>query len=177
MSWWQWAAGLRYQSLPVEPLLAAIGLFAWVLWAYAALATVLRVVAVLATRRGMSGSARLLAFTNLFTVAPVRALVDAAVGVSLLASAPHVVAALPTFTDPPAVVRTMAAPAGWDHTASLLGAVPTDTDTAGPGPAVSSQALAPAAGPAVDVNPECPADASARPAVHGGRGGLAVAYR
>jgi hypothetical protein len=85
--WWQWAAGLRYQSLPVESVLAALAQLTWGLWAYAALVTVLRVVAVVAARRGIGGSARLLAFTNLVTVGPERSLVDAAVGVSLLASA------------------------------------------------------------------------------------------
>jgi hypothetical protein len=110
---WQWAAGLEYQSLPVEPLLIMIGLLAWGLWAYAALVTVLRVVVVVAARRGMDGVGRLLAFSDRVTVAPIRALVDAAVGVSLLASASHAVASGPDIADPPAVVRTLDAPAGW----------------------------------------------------------------
>ena len=52
---WGWVAdGLRDQYLPVEPLLAALGLFAWALWAYAVLVTILRVVAVAAARRGIA---------------------------------------------------------------------------------------------------------------------------
>ena len=85
---WGWVSdGLRDQYLPVEPLLAALGLFAWALWVYAVLVTMLRVVAVAAARRGMAGSAGLLSFSNLVTLAPVRSLVDAAVGVSLLVRA------------------------------------------------------------------------------------------
>jgi hypothetical protein len=98
---WGWVAGgLRDQYLPVEPLLAAIGVLAWGLWAYAMLVTVLRLVAVVAVRRGVGGSAGLLAFSNLVTVAPLRSLVDAAVGVSLLASASHAVAAPGILADP-----------------------------------------------------------------------------
>jgi hypothetical protein len=119
---WQWAADLEYQSLPVEPLLAAIGLLAWGLWAYAALVTVLRLVVVVAARRGVGGVGRLLAFSDLVTVAPIRALVDAAVGVSLLASASHVATIGPTVTVPPAVVRTLDAPAGWNRPPGLGGA-------------------------------------------------------
>ena len=54
---WGWVAdGLRDQYLPVEPLLAALGVLAWALWAYAMLMTVLRLVAVVAVRRGVGGS-------------------------------------------------------------------------------------------------------------------------
>ena len=98
---WGWVAdGLRDQYLPVEPLLAALGLLAWALWVYAVLVTMLRVVAVAAARRGIAGSVGLLSFSNLVTLAPLRSLVDAAVGVSLLASAPHAVAAPVTFAGP-----------------------------------------------------------------------------
>ena len=121
---WGWVAdGLRDQYLPVEPLLAALGLFAWALWGYAVLVTMLRVVAVAAARRGIAGSVGLLSFSNLVTLAPLRSLVDAAVGVSLLASAPHAVAAPVTLAGPPAVVRTIDGSAGWDRAQQLLGAV------------------------------------------------------
>ena len=128
---WRWVAdGLRDQYLPVEPLLAALGVLAWGLWAYAVLVAVLRVVAVVAARRGVGGSAGLLAFSNLVTLAPLRSLVDAAVGVSLLASAPHAVALPAALTGPPAVVRTLDAAAGWDRAHNLLGAVHADTGVA-----------------------------------------------
>jgi DNA-binding SARP family transcriptional activator len=128
---WGWVAdGLREQYLPVEPLLAALGLLAWGLWGYAVLVTMLRVVAVVAARRGMAGSGRLLSFSNLVTLAPVRSLVDAAVGVSLLASAPHAVAGPVSLAGPPAVVRSIDGSAGWDRTQQLLGAVrPATADT------------------------------------------------
>src|SRR4029453_6528888 len=119
---WGWVAdGLREQYLPVEPLLAALGLLAWALWGYAVLVTMLGAVA--AARRGIVGSVRLLSFSNLVTLAPLRSLVDAAVGVSLLASAPHAVAAPVPLAGPPAVVRTVDGSAGWDRAQQLLGAV------------------------------------------------------
>ncbi len=66
---WGWVvAGLRDQYLPVDPLLVALGVLAWGLWAYAVLVTVLRIVAVVAARRGVAGSAGLLAFSNLVTL-------------------------------------------------------------------------------------------------------------
>ena len=150
---WRWVTdGLRDQYLPVEPLLGALGVLAWSLWAYAVLVAVLRVVAVVTARRGVAGSAGLLAFSNLVTLAPLRSLVDAAVGVSLLASAPHAVALPAALTGPPAVVRTLDAPAGWDRAHNLLGAVHADTGVAQPGAAAGTQDQAPAA---VD-DPECP---------------------
>jgi hypothetical protein len=121
---WGWVVGgLRDQYLPVDPLLVALGLLAWALWAYALAVTGLRVVAVVAARRGLLGSAGLLAFSNLVTVGPLRSLVDAAVGVSLLASAPHAVAAPTTLTGPPAVVRTLDTSAGWGRAPTVLGPV------------------------------------------------------
>jgi hypothetical protein len=151
--WWQWAAGLEYQSLPVEPLLVVIGLLAWGLWAYAALVTVLRVVVVVAARRGAGGVGRLLAFSDLVTVAPIRALVDAAVGVSLLASASHAVAPVPAIADPPTVVRTLEASVGWDRPPQPSGTA-LAADLAGQPP---NQAMA--AGPAAGVEVDCPPDA------------------
>jgi DNA-binding SARP family transcriptional activator len=115
---WGWVVGgLRDQYLA--------------LWAYALLVTGLRVVAVVAARRGLVGSAGLLAFSNLVTVRPLRSLVDAAIGVSLLASAPQAVAAPATLTGPPAVVRTVDTPAGWDRAPTMLGAVHTDPAAGG----------------------------------------------
>jgi DNA-binding SARP family transcriptional activator len=155
---WGWVSdGLRDQYLPVEPLLAALGVLAWGLWAYAMLMTVLRLVAVVAVRRGVGGSAGLLAFSNLVTLAPLRSLVDAAVGVSLLASASHAVAAPGILADPPAVVRTVDAPAGWDRTPELLGAVQSDLGVAQPGVATGPQQRPWAAA----ADPDCPADARA----------------
>jgi DNA-binding SARP family transcriptional activator len=143
---WGWVAGgLRNQYLPVEPLLAALGLLAWALWVYAVLVTMLRVVAVAAARRGIAGSVGLLSFSNLVTLAPLRSLVDAAVGVSLLASAPHAVAAPVTLAGPPAVVRTIDGSAGWDRAQQLLGAVHPST-------AVTQ----PSAGASPVEDPECP---------------------
>jgi DNA-binding SARP family transcriptional activator len=150
---WQWLTdGLRDQYLPVDPLLAALGLLAWGLWAYATLATLLRMVAVVAARRGMAGSAGLLAFSNLVTLPPLRGLVDTAVGVSLLASAPHAIAVPATLASPPAVVRTLDTP-GWGRAPTLLGAIPTDTPTEPAAAALQQPPPAAAASPAGD--PEC----------------------
>ena len=156
---WGWVAdGFREQYLPVEPLLAALGLLAWVLWGYAVLVTVLRVVAVAAARRGMAGSLGLLSFSNLVTLAPLRSLVDAAVGVSLLASAPHAVAAPVTLAGPPAVVRSVDGSAGWDGAQQLLGAVqPAATAVTQPGAGQAAQPHQPSAVTSSPVeDAECP---------------------
>jgi hypothetical protein len=154
---WGWVAdGLRDQYLPVDPLLAAVGMLAWALWAYAVLVVVLRLAAVLAARRGLAGSTGLLAFSNLITLPPIRSLVDAAVGVSLLASAPHAVAAPAVLADPPAVVRTLEASAGWERAPAVLGAVDPDTALTPPdGAARAPQAPAAAAAPE-GGDPDCP---------------------
>jgi DNA-binding SARP family transcriptional activator len=150
---WQWVTdGLRDQYLPVDPLLAALGLLAWGLWAYATLAAILRVAVVMAARRGMAGSARLLAFSNLVTLPPLRALVDTAVGVSMLASAPHAIAAPATLASPPAVVRTLDTP-GWGRAPTVLGAIPADTLAEPAAAAVQPPPPTAAASPAGD--PEC----------------------
>jgi DNA-binding SARP family transcriptional activator len=158
---WGWVVGgLRDQYLPVEPLLAALGLLAWALWAYALAVTGLRVVAVVAARRGMVGSAGLLAFSNLVTLPPLRSLVDAAVGVSLLASAPHAIAAPATLAGPPAVVRTLDTQAGWGRASTVLGAV--HADPAGGGqftPAADQGQDAAAATPGGEA-PGCPSMAA-----------------
>src|SRR6266511_2777443 len=106
---WGWVvAGLRDQYLPVDPLLVALGVLAWGLWAYAVLVTVLRIVAVVAARRGVAGS------------------------VSLLASTSHAVASPATLAAPQAVVRTLEAPPGWDRAHTMLSAARTDTTLAQP---------------------------------------------
>jgi hypothetical protein len=155
---WRWVTdGFREQYLPVEPLLAALGLLAWVLWGYAVLVTVLRVVAVAAARRGMAGSLGLLSFSNLVTLAPLRSLVDAAVGVSLLASAPHAVAAPVTLAGPPAVVRSVDGSAGWDRAQQLLGAVqPAATAVTQPGAGQAAQLQPPAVTSSPVEDAECP---------------------
>jgi DNA-binding SARP family transcriptional activator len=154
---WEWVSdGLRDQYLPVEPLLAALGLLAWGLWGYTVLVTLLRVVAVAAARRGIVGSVRLLSFSNLVTLAPLRSLVDAAVGVSLLASAPHAVAAPVTLAGPPAVVRTVDGSAGWDRAQQLLGAVHPSTGVTRPGAGAGGQLQQPPAATSSPVeDPEC----------------------
>jgi DNA-binding SARP family transcriptional activator len=154
---WGWVAdGLRDQYLPVEPLLAVLGLLAWALWVYAVLVTMLRVVAVAAARRGIAGSGGLLSFSNLVTLAPLRSLVDAAVGVSLLASAPHAVAAPLTLAGPPAVVRTVDGSAGWDRAQQLLGAVHPSTAVTRPGAGAGAQLQQPPAATSSAVeDPEC----------------------
>src|SRR6266540_471504 len=124
---WQWLRdGLRDQYLPVDPILHAIGLLAWSLWGYAVIVALLRVVAVLAARRRLAGAAALLALSNLVTLASVRGLLDASIGVSLLAASTR---ATPTNTTaaaaPVAVVRTIQPQAaqdraGWDRARPLL---------------------------------------------------------
>ncbi|HET7517645.1 MAG TPA: hypothetical protein VFN05_08115, partial [Actinomycetes bacterium] len=86
--------------------------------------------------------------------------VDAAVGVSLLASAPHAVAAPVTLAGPPAVVRTVDGSAGWDRAQQLLGAVHPSTAVTQPSADAS---------PVED--PECP-PSEGRP-VRGGGGRFA----
>jgi DNA-binding SARP family transcriptional activator len=154
---WGWVVGgLRDQYLPVDPLLVALGLLAWALWAYALLAAGLRVVAVVAARRGLVGSAGLLAVSNLVTVRPLRSLVDAAVGVSLLASAPHVVAAPAALAGPTAVVRTLDTPAGWGRAGTVLGAVHADPADGGQLAPAADQGQAAAAATPAGGEPGCP---------------------
>jgi DNA-binding SARP family transcriptional activator len=153
---WGWVVGgLRDQYLPVDPLLVALGLLAWALWAYALLAAGLRLVAIVAARRGLVGSAGLLAFTNLVTLPALRSLVDAAVGVSLLASAPHAVAA-PTLAGPPAVVRTLDTTPGWGRAPTVLGVVHADPAGGGELAPAADQGQEVAAAMPADVDPGCP---------------------
>jgi len=154
---WGWVvAGLRDQYLPVDPLLVALGVLAWGLWAYAVLVTVLRIVAVVAARRGVAGSAGLLAFSNLVTLPPLRSLVDAAVGVSLLASTSHAVASPATLAAPQAVVRTLEAPPGWDRAHTMLSAARIDTTLAQPDAAGHPPQQPAEAAPLGAADPECP---------------------
>ncbi len=154
---WGWVSdGLRDQYLPVEPLLAALGVLAWALWAYAMLVTVLRVVAVVAVRRGIGGSAGLLAFSNLVTLAPLRSLVDAAVGVSLLASA----SARGRRTRDPRRPPGGGADRGWRRPAGTAPrscwALATPTP-AWPSPVWPTRPQQRRAGPAAVGDPDCPA--------------------
>jgi hypothetical protein len=125
---WQWLRdGLRDQYLPAAPIMHAMGLLAWGLWAYAGLVVLLRVLAVVAARRRLVGAAALVALSNLVTLASVRGLLDASIGVGLLAASTR---ATPTATSsaaaaPVAVVRTIQPQAaddaaGWDRARPLL---------------------------------------------------------
>jgi DNA-binding SARP family transcriptional activator len=124
---WVWLRdGVRGQYLPVDPILHALGLLAWSLWGYAVIVALLRVVAVLAARRRLVGAAALVALSNLVTLPPVRGLLDASIGVSLLASSSHATSTSTTFgAAPVAVVRTVQPQAaqgtgGWDRARPLL---------------------------------------------------------
>jgi DNA-binding SARP family transcriptional activator len=122
---WQWLRdGLRDQYLPVDPILHTLGLLAWGLWAYAALVALLRVLAVVAARRRLVGAAALLALSNLVTLASVRGLLDASIGVGLLAASTRATPTSSAAAAPVAVVRTIQPEAahdtaGW-HRARLL---------------------------------------------------------
>jgi DNA-binding SARP family transcriptional activator len=164
---WQWLRdGLRDQYLPAAPILHALGLLAWGLWAYAALVAVLRVLAVVATRRRLAGAAALLALSNLVTLAPVRGLLDASIGVGLLAASTR---STPTPTSsavaaPVAVVRTIQPEAahdaaGWDRARPLLRDTRPDTVRDQP---VLAQPGPPTLGRASSVT--APSDTSAAPA-------------
>jgi DNA-binding SARP family transcriptional activator len=123
---WQWLRdGLRDQYLPVDPILHTLGLLAWGLWAYAALVALLRVLAVVAARRRLAGAAALLALSNLVTLAPVRGLLDASIGVGLLAASTRATPTSSAAAAPIAVVRTIQPraaddAAGWDRARPLL---------------------------------------------------------
>lgn len=150
---WQWLRdGLRDQYLPVDPILHALGLLAWSLWGYAVIVALLRVLAVLAARRRLAGAAALLALSNLVTLASVRGLLDASIGVSLLAASTR---ATPTSAAaaPVAVVRTIEPSAahdtaGWDRARPLLhdtrpGTVSREPALAHPDPPTLGHAAAP----------------------------------
>jgi DNA-binding SARP family transcriptional activator len=155
---WAWLRdGLRDQYLPIDPILHALGLLTWSLWGYAVIVAVLRVVVVLAARRRLVGAAALLTLSNLVTLAPVRGLLDASIGVSLLASSTRATPA--TFAAAPAaVVRTIQPEAaqdqgGWDRARPLLDGTRAGGVSGGPalaqpdlprvGPTVSSVAARP----------------------------------
>jgi DNA-binding SARP family transcriptional activator len=123
---WQWLRdGLRDQYLPADPILHTLGLLAWSLWGYALIVAGLRVLAVLAARRRLAGAAALLALSNVVTLAPVRGLLDASIGVSLLAASTRPTATSTATAAPVAVVRTVQPQAardtgGWDRARPLL---------------------------------------------------------
>lgn len=146
--------GLEYRYFQAEPLLRALALVAWVLWAYAAVATMLRAVAALAVSLRVAGGRSLLTVSNLIAVRPVRSLIDAAIGVALLAStttssqqapdprdpAPVVVTVQPqtlafpsvhdTNGDPPRLIDSQGNGSGEQATAELAAAIPPEPDTA-----------------------------------------------
>jgi DNA-binding SARP family transcriptional activator len=123
---WQWLRdGLRDQYLPAEPILHAMGLLAWSLWGYAVIVAVLRMLAVVAARRRVAGAAALLALSNLVTLAPVRGLLDASIGVGLLAASTRATPTPTSAAAPVVVVRTMQPQVaddggGWDRARPLL---------------------------------------------------------
>src|SRR6266536_2590896 len=105
---WTWLrTGMHNQYLPLDPLLRLLALLAWLLWRSLTLTVVLRTLAVVAARLHLAGSGALLAATEWLTLPRLRHLVDAAIGVSLLASTvSHLAAAPPApsahHVDPPA---------------------------------------------------------------------------
>src|SRR6266536_3159367 len=123
---WAWLrTGMHNQYLPLDPLLRLLALLAWLLWLYLALTVALRTLAVVAARLHLAGSGALLAATEWLTLPRLRHLVDAVIGVSLLAST----VSHPTIGTPghhgravtvasPAAVAT--GPAVWARTRTLL---------------------------------------------------------
>ncbi len=168
---WQWLRdGLRDQYLPAAPIMHAMGLLAWGLWAYAALVVLLRVLAAVAARRRLVGAAALVALSNLVTLASVRGLLDASIGVGLLAATTRATPTSTTATAAPvAVVRTIQPPAdhdpaGWDRARPLLhdsrvGTVRDEPTLAHPDPPPLGHAASPLA-----VRPDNPVASGRSPA-------------
>jgi len=144
---------VRDQYLPLDPVAHLLGTLAWGLWAYAVLVVVLRAVAVAAARGQLAGAGALLAASNLVTVPALRSLVDAAVGLSLLASAASPPANPPASAPHPPTVAVQATEApSWDRARVLLDAV--RTPNAGqprPGTGEAGQAATPAASVTPDL--------------------------
>ncbi len=137
---WEWLrTSLHLQYMPLDPLLRLLALLAWALWAYLALVSVLRMLALAAARLHVAGAGLLLATTELVTLPRLRHLVDAAVGMSLLASTVgQPPTAAPTRPAPAAVreasiAAPAAAPPAWERTRALLrvAAPPTAVPAAG----------------------------------------------
>src|SRR6266536_2512800 len=123
---WVWLrTGMHNQYLPLDPLLRLLALLAWLLWLYLALTVALRTLAVVAVSLKKKGSGALLAATEWLTLPRLRHLVDAVIGVSLLASSvSHLAAARPAHHARVATVASPAAvaagPAAWARTRTLL---------------------------------------------------------
>src|SRR6266536_1604094 len=120
---WTWLrTGMHNQYLPLDPLLRLLALLAWLLWLYLTLTVVLRTLAVVAARLHLAGSGALLAATEWLTLPRLRHLVDAAIGMSLLASSvSHPSIASPAHPAPAVSSHGVAAsPAAWARTRTLL---------------------------------------------------------
>jgi len=154
---------VRDQYLPLDPVAHLLGTLAWGLWAYAVVVVVLRAVAVIAARWQLAGAGALLAVSNLVTVPALRSVVDAAVGLSLLASTASPPATTTAAPPPvPAAVQAAEAPPTWDRARVLLDAVRTPPTTRPPsdgeaGPAPTEASVTPdrheATGPLYEVKP------------------------
>ncbi|MGH9201409.1 MAG: LysM peptidoglycan-binding domain-containing protein, partial [Vicinamibacterales bacterium] len=96
--------GLDSTYLPLEPVLGILALFAWVLWAYIAVAVLSRAVAVVIAHR--TGHDAWLRSTDRLAPKPIRRLVDLAVGGAFLAASFTVgrASAWPAMARPSAVV-------------------------------------------------------------------------
>ena len=120
---WAWLrTGMHNQYLPLDPLLRLLALLTWLLWLYLALTVALRTLAVVAARLHLAGSGALLAATEWLTLPRLRYLVDAAIGMSLLASSvSHPTIASPAHSAPAVSSHGVAAsPAAWARTRTLL---------------------------------------------------------
>jgi DNA-binding SARP family transcriptional activator len=125
---WTWLrTGMHNQYLPLDPLLRLLALLAWLLWLYLALTVALRTLALVAARLHLAGASALLLATELLTLPRLRHVVDAAVGMSLLASSvSHAPTGPPTRHVPVAAVSTQSVgatgPTAWERTRMLLDA-------------------------------------------------------
>jgi DNA-binding SARP family transcriptional activator len=123
---WTWLrTGMHNQYLPLDPLLRLLALLAWLLWLYLVLTVALRTLAVVAARLHLAGASALLVATELLTLPRLRHVVDAAVGMSLLASSvSHAPAGPPAHHPQVAAVSTQVmgatGPTAWERTRILL---------------------------------------------------------
>jgi hypothetical protein len=125
---WTWLrTGMHNQYLPLDPLLRLLALLAWLLWLYLALTVALRTLAVVTARLHLAGASALLAATELLTLPRLRHVVDAAVGMSLLASSvSHAPTGPSAHHAPVAAVAAQGigatGPTAWERTRMLLDA-------------------------------------------------------
>jgi DNA-binding SARP family transcriptional activator len=92
--------GLSGTFVPVEAVLRLVGLLAWALWAYLALAVLLHLSATIAASRGARGHRALLAASSILTPKVLRSLVEFAVGGAFLVASVswHAPPAVPTVS-------------------------------------------------------------------------------